>query len=228
MFKNTIILYVGLLFLISYQLKAQDNIPKVTFNYNFIPFDRTCARITNVEIEETWIKELHENLDKFRQAWGALGPQLLAKTVQKTGRPFKQKELHAAMSLCDINSMSHPLLINMRRFLYTSTDNKPEFLDFFVALVFHELMHIYVYDIRSEIGTTPLLEKYQREKISVINHLHLVALIKNAYIQLGMEPFLEKLIEEDSKLGPIYARSWEIVNELEDYRHFIDELKLKN
>jgi hypothetical protein len=70
-----------------------------------------------------------------------------------------------------------------------------------------------------------LLEKYEAEPSGVKTHLHLMALLKNAYLKSGYEEDLRTVIALDRQYGPIYARSWEIVDALEDYRAFVNELK---
>lgn len=70
-----------------------------------------------------------------------------------------------------------------------------------------------------------LLKKYKAEPFSVKTHVHLMAVLKNAYLTLGYEDELQAIMALDGKIGPVYARSWEIVNELEDYKAFVGELK---
>ena len=201
---------------------AQNGYPEVAFVYSFVPFDRACSDVADFEIKSEWIEELESNMDVFRQLWNERGPRLLEITVEETGKPFRQKEMRATMSLCKFPSMSLPLLLNMRRYLATATDNNPRAKHFFVALVFHELLHTYVYELHAE---SALLEKYEAEPFSVKSHVHLMALLKNAYLKAGYEDELQAIIALDSRIGPIYARAWEIVNELEDYQAFVDELK---
>lgn len=204
---------------------AQSGYPEVAFDYSFVPFDRTCSEIAEYEIRPEWIEELESKMDTFRQTWQERGPRLLEITVEEIGKPFRQKEMQATMSLCRFPSMSLPLLLNMRRYLATATDNNPRDLHFFVALVFHELLHTYAFEILENQEASALLEKYEAEPFSVKTHVHLMALLKNTYLKSGYEEELRAVIELDSQLGPIYARSWEIVDELEDYRAFVDELK---
>lgn len=201
---------------------AQDGYPEVTFDYGFVPFDRACSEATGFEIQPAWIEELEARIDDFRQLWAERGPALLALTVQETGKPFRQREMQATMSLCRFPSMSHPLLLNMRRYMASATDGNPRAMHMFVALVFHELLHTYVYE---NIEASALLEKYEAEPFSVKSHMHLMALLKNAYLKLGYDDELEDILARDRKIGSVYARAWEIVNELEDYRAFVDELK---
>ena len=194
--------------------------PEITFEYSYVPFDRACAEVAEYEIKPEWIEELNSRMDVFRQLWKERGPRLLALTVKETGIPFRQKEMQATMTLCRFPSMSLPLLLNVRRYMATATDDNPRAMPMFVALVFHELLHTYVFE---HLEASALLDKYEAEPFSVKSHVHLMALLKNAYLQLGYEEELHDIIELDSTIGPIYARAWEIVNELEDHRAFVEE-----
>lgn len=202
---------------------ADKGYPTVRFDYGFVPFDRSCSRLTESEVPKEQIEELLARLESFQAYWDREGPPLLATMIAATGQPFRQREIIATMSLCDFPSMSHPLLINMRRFMDSGPQDPPRSMPMFAALVFHELLHIYVSD---RLESSPLREKYKDEPGSVKSHMHLMALMKKVYLELGRQEVLEEIIAKDQKPGrPIYARSWQIVNELEGYQPFVDELK---
>lgn len=196
--------------------------PTVTFHYSFVPFDRSCTDLTGFEIEPAWIDELTERIDFFREYWGREGPRLLETLVADTGTPFRQREMIATLTLCNFRSMSHPLLLNMRRFLASATDGSPRSLSMFGALVFHELLHTYVVD---NLENSPLIEKYSEEEGSVRSHLHLLALLKKTYLKLGRTEELAEIVARDTKIGPVYARAWEIVNDVEGHEAFVNELR---
>ena len=59
-----------------------------------------------------------------------------------------------------------------------------------------------------------LLSEHQNENRRVKNHLHLLALGKAVYLELGLASELEEIIEIDGQLpGSAYKRAWEIVNQ---------------
>jgi len=207
----------------STQASKSKGYPSVKFDYHFVPFDRACSELGKTEIPVERIEELNERLGEFQKHWDQEGARLLEAMIAATGKPFKQTELVAVMSLCEFPSMSHPLLINMRRFLESGPEDPPRSMSSFLSLVFHELLHIYVDD---NLENSPLSEKYAEEPGSVKSHMHLMAMMKKVYLQLGLEAELQQVINEDRKAGrPIYLRSWEIVNELEGYQPLVDELK---
>ncbi len=201
---------------------AAPGYPKVELIYSFVPFDRGCSALAGVEIEQEWIDELEAKVGTFQQYWDREGPRLLATVVELTGTPFLRRDVTATMTLCKFRSMSLPLLLNMRRFLESTRDEEPEPMFLFGALVLHELLHTYVVD---QIETSYLTdEKYADEPGSVRSHVHLMALMKATYLKLGREDELAEIIARDSQLGPIYARAWEIVNEIEGHEAFLDEI----
>lgn len=198
--------------------------PEVTFHYTYIPFDRWCSEFNQTEVKDIWINELYSKMDTFINIWNDRGAKLLKATVQEVGKPFEKKEIQATMTLCRSRSMSHPLLIGMQKYLDTSTNNNPRDLNHFVATVFHEILHIYVFDLLRTPEHLPLLEKYKNEPNSVRNHLHLMAIIKHVYLKLGWKNELNSIIESNKQTGQVYERSWQIVNNEENYMTFIKEL----
>jgi hypothetical protein len=120
--------------------------------------------------------------------------------------------------------MSVPLLINVRRFLEGPTQGRPQPMFLFCALVFHELLHTYIgrYD-RLE---SKLVEKYSREPLVVLTHLHLMALMKRVYLELGRGDQLREIVARDSAAeDAAYRRAWQIVDNIEGHEVFVSELK---
>ena len=70
-----------------------------------------------------------------------------------------------------------------------------------------------------------MLKKYQNEESGVLSHLHLMAIQKKVYLELGLKDRIEKVIKFDSEVYKgAYKRSWDIVNQ-EGEDKFIEELK---
>lgn len=202
--------------------EAVNEYPSVHFHYSFVPFDRACSKLSEDTIEEAWIAELEKRLPSFQAYWDREGPRLLAAALAEVGKPFRRREVSATLSLCKFPSMSHPLLVNMRRFMDSATDGEPRPMFLFGALVFHELLHTYVFD---NLEASELIDKkYDAEPGSVKSHVHLMAIMKKTYLKLGLEEELARITEKDSKIGPIYARAWEIVS-LEGHEALLSELR---
>ncbi len=208
--------------LASFAVLGGEGVPKIRFHYSYAPFDRSCVELTGFEIDKAAIEELAGRLDAFRQAWEESGTPLMRAVVAETGAPFRQDDLRATLTLCRFRSMSHPLLINMRFFLKTTSKGEPDPVSMFVALAFHEVLHIYNVD---NLAGSKLLEKYKDEPFVVKSHLHLNALLKMAYLKLGRRDELKQIIAKDSALSrPAYKRAWEIVNDI-GHEAFVEELK---
>ena len=198
--------------------------PRVHLVYSYLPFDRACEQWRNTKIEDAWIEELRVKLSSFQDIWDKEAPLLLGTTVAEIGKSFQHKEMIATLTLCPIPSMSIPLLLQVRRFLDGPTRNNPQAPFFFSALVFHELLHTYL-GYYTQIKSA-LVQKYEKEQLFVLTHLHLMAVMKHVYLKLGREGALEQIIARDSASeDKSYARAWQIVNEIEGYEALIKEIK---
>jgi hypothetical protein len=198
--------------------------PHVRLVFGYVPFDQSCERWRNTRIEPQWYEELKTKIKAFQDYWDREAPMLLATTIAAIKKPFPYKELLATLTLCPIQSMSRPLLINIRPFLEGPTQHKPRPVFLFSALVFHELLHTYVIGARSQ-GTSVLLERYKHEESVVKNHFHLMAVMKTVYLKLEREEQLKQIIKTDSEIDNLaYRRAWQIVNEIKGHHAFVQEL----
>jgi hypothetical protein len=199
--------------------------PHVHLVFGYVPFDQSCERWRNTQIEPQWYEELQRKIKTLQDYWDQEAPLLLGTTVAAINKPFRYTEIIATLTLCPIQSMSRPLLINIRPFLDGPTQQQPRPLFLFAALVFHELLHTYVIGARPP-GPSALLERYQSEDPVVKNHLHLMAVMKIVYLKLGREAHLQQIIERDRAMGhPAYGRAWQIVQDIQGHDAFVQELK---
>ena len=190
--------------------------PEITFEYSPF-FDAPCANLTKQPIEPEAIKELASRLDSFREHWRKDAPQLFAATIKETGVPFQFRETKAALHLCPgFDSMSLPLLFNMRAFLRTTQGEREGSMTHFSNYVFHENLHRYVNDCIRLLParTTPLLTKYASEPPPVRAHLHLFAIMNEVYRKLGREKDLASIIafEQTGTTAAVLKRAREIVD----------------
>ena len=74
---------------------------------------------------------------------------------------------------------------------------------------------------------SPLLTLYNKEPQRVKDHIHLLALLKAVYFNVGMVDKLSIIIEVDNSLpNGFYKRAWEIVNSTPNYYlEFVGELQ---
>ena len=197
--------------------------PRVELVYQYLPFDRTCEQWLNIKLEESWMREIEAKLACFQEFWDKKAPSLLGTTVSQIGKPFRRREMVAALTLCPVSSMSTPLLINVRRFLDGPTRGKPQPMHLFSALVFHELLHTY---IPYPLPGSRLMEKFKDEPPMVLTHIHLMAVMKHVYLKLRRREQLREIIAWDSAAeNPIYGRGWQIVNDIEGHEAFVKELR---
>jgi hypothetical protein len=202
-----------------------DSYPRVTFVFGYRPFDESCERWRNVRIDPQWYVELKSKIGSFQDYWDREGALLMAAAIAESGKPFRHRDVVATLTLCPVPSMSRPLLINMRAYLDGPSRDKARPMLLFSELVFHELLHTHVSAVLPQ-DQSVLLARYKGESPVVRNHLHLMALMKAAYLRLGREDQLRQLIERDSlEDGPEYKRAWQIVTDIEGHDAFVQELK---
>lgn len=168
-----------------------------------------CSQQTGIPVTEEEKKKLVAIFPKLQAAWDRDGPILLKMTESLIKKPFHDKEMIGTVFLCKKTpSMSSPLLINGNWFVKAP----PMPIDLVTDILFHEIIHTYLDDNFHNIQTTPLLTKYRNEEPNVLSHLHLMAIQKKVYLQLGFKERIENVIrfDSDSYRGS-YKRAWEIV-----------------
>lgn len=202
---------------------AMSKSPKITLRYSPY-FDFWCSQQTNIDISDEQKNRLAQIFPALQNAWDKLGPTLLKKTESLMGKDFSQNEMIATVFLCKKTpSISMPLLINANWF---TTYENPQPADLAADIIYHELIHTYLVDnFPEQLYNSALLKKYANEEPGVLSHIHLMALQKKVYLELGLKDRIEKVIsfESESYKGA-YKRSWEIVNS-EGEESLVKELK---
>jgi len=200
-------------------------VPRVYLLYfkNGTPFDRDWTRITKLPIKDEWMQETGRRLSEFQSTWNQEGAKYLQTVFAEIGIPFPYIEIQATLTVATVASSSTPLIINVKPFL--SSAEKPASMSVFPIILFHELMHIY---LRGVTDSSSLRKKYAKESFVTLNHLHLMALEKFVLLKTGETATLQWL-DHDYRTGdfpPDYKRAWEIINDIEGYQTFVNELKL--
>jgi hypothetical protein len=187
-----------------------DAAPKITLRYSPI-FDWWCSRQTGIEITNTEQDRLISKFEDLQAEWNKVGPTFLAKTESLFKKTFLQNEMIATVFLCKKTpSLSMPLLINGNWFVDDALMQPTERV---ADIIFHELIHTYLADNFPNIWTSPFITKYQNENSGVLSHLHLNALQKKVYLELGLKKRVDDLIRFDSEsYKNDYKRAWDIVN----------------
>lgn len=187
-------------------------------------------------------------LPRFQQSWDAAAPDLLAATVRGGNHPFERKDVAVALFLCPrLPSMGTPLSINVIAYLKAAVPDIPTLTDLdgdgvrdplpqslFVAITYHELLHKYLNDV-ADLTSSPLLDGLpgtftadlsERDVMLLKAHLHLFALRRWVYEDVGLHAQfpLVKAIEQSH--GPAYRRAWEMVHDRTDYyQRLLDEIR---
>ena len=203
------------------------NIPELFFEYGQLFDVGVCSNTESKPISAAMIDELDASLPKISMTWKQDGEALLTTTTQLFNIPFSRKELSVNFILCDtrFTGMSYPLLIKIRNFLKSANDN-PLSGSYLNMVVYHELLHRYIYkDIPDISEASELLKKYESESNTVKAHLHLLAIQKYVYHVLNRDYEFEEHIKTmlDNAWSPAYQRAWDIVNE-EGHMAFVNEL----
>lgn len=200
---------------------ASASVPSVILRYSPV-FDSWCSNQTGLEITKIETDRLVAIFPDLQAEWDKIGPTLLAKTESIIKKSFFQTEMVGTVFLCKKTpSMSMPLLINANWFV----KDTPQPTDLVVDIIYHELIHTYLVDNFPNLFSSPLLIKYQNEGTGVLAHLHLMAIQKKVYLELGLKDRIDGVIKFDSEsYKGAYKRAWEIVN-LEGEDKFVEELK---
>ena len=198
--------------------------PAVTISYS-PSLDTACSILRGYEIKNQWKEELAGKVEEYRDGWAKIGPKLLGTTERMTGRKFAAGNISAHLTLCDLPSQAiFGVSVNMRYALASFTKN-PVPMRYKIGVLYHEILHRFVEDNLS--ARSVLLAQHRDEQPRVREHLHLLALQKAVYLDLGMKDELAEIIDIDSQLPDgSYRRAWQIVNQgADDYLKYVEELK---
>lgn len=209
---------------------AARDIPKVFFEYGY-PFDLMCS-LSNPNSGIT--EELQDKARAFVQPvdrlWTTSGPQLLSNLTSIFDRGFARRELSATLILCPgFYGTSHPLIFNVFPYLKKETISGSEG-KILVNTIFHEIVHRYIDDVWGDklepksLAPLPLLIKYKAEDGFTLAHIHLFAIQKTVYKNLGKEGDWDEVVKWAKGIPQAgYQRALEIV-ENEGAEKFVFEL----
>jgi hypothetical protein len=203
--------------------RADADPPAVAFSYNEF-FDGLCSLVRGSAIKEEWKTELKHNQPDLEQQWVNLGPKLMVTTEKITGKQFTQKNITAHLTLCDLPSDSFLGAVVNIRYALASFTPTPVPLRYKISVLFHEILHKFLNDQLP--SQSHLLSEHQSESKRVKNHLHLLALEKAVYLELGLTSELKEIIVIDGQLpGGAYKRAWAIVNQTDgEYLKYVNEI----
>lgn len=181
--------------------------------------ERYCAASSGHEPAEGLAEQVSSRIAEFRDAWAALGPELMQATVAVTGAAYGFAETVATLHACpDMGSMSAPLLIDAGRYLEAHDGEEAgQFTErerrHFAYTLWHEIEHRHIGEmLRARGGSTPLLRAHAGESQVTLVHLHLLAIEQLVYRRLGREEEFHLRGRNYARQGnSAYARAYEIV-----------------
>lgn len=223
--KTGVLFFVGCLILFLFYisgLPTEDSAsPQITIEYSPSIDRYLCTSFGKKKITPNWGKEMARKFPRFEFAWHNLGPHLLAKVSELTGRRFMFNEKTAHLFMCPaLTSFPLPLMIPITDYVQEQNAriNESQLVD----SIFHEILHLFVIGVRFPNYYTAKISLHFHENWTTLTHLHLFALQKAAYLNTNQQ-FLWFQLKDRTK-EPDLKRAIEIV-ETEGVQPFIDELK---
>jgi hypothetical protein len=183
--------------------------------------DRVCKNDFKIQVDDKAVRAAVQKRPELQKQWDAEGSAYMNAALSEIGLDFPYREMQATLTVCLPPSTSIPLIVEVNEFLPTAKKPAPGWE--FSEIVFHELMHTYVSPVFAH---SALMAKYQNEASTTRYHLHVMAMEKMTLLKLNRRDDL-KTIDQEYRNGtdPAYKRAWEIVNDVENYQAFIEELK---
>ncbi|MGE3760152.1 MAG: hypothetical protein AB7H97_20475, partial [Pseudobdellovibrionaceae bacterium] len=171
-------------------------------------FDMICQQTPfkiDPAVQIEYQKELYEKLDTFQSEWDKAAISIVPESETVAGRKFTRKEYSVALALCTWIPMGDPVFI-VTPGGYLGKPRKRNGFDLplsmtaFVSMTHHELLHSLVENfvvalLFGDAKVSPMYERYKYspkpETQNVLIHLHLMALQKAVYQQLGNKALLD-------------------------------------
>ncbi len=222
---------ITILVLVSFSLSANDA-PQIFMEKADI-LDWQLEMFYSAKVSQAAKSELENRKHEFQQSWNLAVEQGILKKSQKvSGLSFKRREYTAWLSLAPLIPMGRPLIINVSPYLNNGSSGSPMSMNSFISMTHHEVLHFLVEIIEGKklYNISNIAKKYKDEPSNVLAHLHLMAIQKAAYIEMG-NTGLELLSETEKLYSEVikgdYARAWQIVKE-EGVEVFLKELNRLN
>lgn len=157
--------------------------------------------------------ELEKELPPLQAVWDQTGPNLLRKSAEILNTTFAYTHDKTGVFLCPhLSDWSKPRLIPVWRYMPSipATDRGTD--GEFVNAVLHAHLHMLVHRLMGWNFYTPILEKYKFEEFQTKNHIHLYAVEKEVYRQLGMTKEWKEIEEPIRKESRQYTNALDIAD----------------
>ncbi len=205
--------------------------PEIEFKYDWRGYimDFFGRWYFDAPITEHLKNQLTNQLPELITAWEINAPILFGEVFATFNRGIEAETRIGVINLSHGSSYgSHRFLIfGLRWLLDSEWPYSVSREDAFSALVFHELLHVWV-DENVNKDLSSMLAKYSNEEFDVLDHLHLMAIQKMVYTKINRPDVLEYIGESyASYQGPLYRRAWEIVNDIEGHEALLQDIVIK-
>ena len=170
--------------------------------------------------------DLQLELPKLQKLWDIKGPRLLKKAAELLNTSYGYRLDETGLFLCsNIPSWAKPRIISVWQYM-PSTPEKLRWKELeFVDVIFHEHLHMLV---NRQLGwklKSKILDKYASEALFAKIHIHLYALQKQTYLELGLDSEWQQIVARSKTFTPSYQRAVEIV-EQEGAEALVQEMKI--
>lgn len=194
--------------------------PKLFWEYGIVLDWQSNTAIDSELIKELEVKFIPEIRDIL---WPKKGAPLIESVLRLVKKEFKNNYPTVSLQLNpQVNSMSHPLVMNTSDFVVLPPQKPTYSLEAFVYRVMVLFMMRYTVDHCQKLEqTSPLIEKYKSEGPAVTNRLFPFALVQYAYQKNDRIHELNERIQE--AVTPAVKRAWEIISI--EGKQFIKEIK---
>lgn len=199
--------------------------PRIGFHYSGYIDRLICPSDARASITPVARDELKRRLPDLDRLWSKEGPALLASASRLTGKPFAQSEYDIPVFLCSaLPGWGLPLMVPVNLYLRSMSGAGAWDDREFVDAVFHELLHMHVVRSLGWSLRTPLLKRLTGEAFYTKIHVHLYAVQKAVYADLGKEDYWARTVARAKTFPPEYSRAIDRV-EQDGAQPWIEELR---
>lgn len=190
---------------------------KLRLEYSSI-FDAEIACLTGDELDDKLTASVEAFLPELDQQWMAQGQPLVDLAIKLSGLTFKQNEARCTLTVSSFVSMSHPLIVNVKKYIGTSD------IKFLNEVIFHEVLHVLLTD-NWKVWPTNLIKKHSNENKIVAAHLHLMSIERAIHLGLKNHHHLEAIGRWYQKMGGGYELAWATICKDGLDKEFLEELR---
>lgn len=189
----------------------------IHFEYGFI-FDQEISNITGLPQDPQLVSQMELWTPLVNERWKNEGQPLLKKACEISGLQFKQSEAKCILTLSDFVSMSHPFIVNVKK--YVANNN----LDFLTEVIFHEALHILLTD-NCKVWPTQLTHQFSEQNPTVAAHLHLMALERMTHLAFKHHKRIDQIAGWYNTIGDGYDLAWQSIANDETCQALINEFR---